>query len=83
MEKIIDSPKRYVPIAEYARITKAHPQTVKHNLEAGILKGLITPAGHWRVDTQADNPEYSAIIERLDRQEQLIKALSNHFGVKA
>ena len=82
MEKIIDSQKRFIPMAEYQRISGLSYPTVKKALETGQLKGIKTECGHWRIDTQADSPEYSAIIERLDRQERLIKALSSHFGVK-
>ena len=82
MERAIDKPKRYLSEAEYKRKYNISTPTLKKALESGAIKGVRTECGHWRIDTQADNPEYSAIIERLDRQEQLIKALSRHFGVK-
>ena len=74
--------KRFVTIAEYQRITGLSYQTVKNALDTGQLKGVRTEAGHWKVDTtDAGNKDATAIMERLDRQEQLLKSLCRHLGL--
>ena len=83
MKKIIDNQKRYVSVAEYQRLSGLSYPTVRRAIASGELKAVTTEAGHYRIDTQGQQTDYSVIIERLDRQEQLIKALSSHFGVKA
>ena len=82
MQKAIDSPSKLYSIARYMREYGGSYPTIKNALETGQLKGIRTESGHWRILVGEGSPEYSAIIERLDRQERLIKALSSHFGVK-
>jgi len=75
--------KRFVTISEYQRQTGLSYPTVKNALENGSLRGIRTEAGHWKIDTQADgNKDVSAIIRRLDAQDQLLNALCAHLGVK-
>ena len=83
MEKTTDSTKRYVSVAEYQRLSGLSYPTIRKAIASGELKAVTTEAGHYRIDTQGQQTDYSAIIERLDKQERLIKALSCHFGVKA
>ena len=52
MEKIIDSPKRYVSVAEYQRMSGLSYPTVKKAIASGELKAFTTEAGHYRIDTQ-------------------------------
>lgn len=74
--------KRYVPIAEYQRMTGMSYPTIKNALETGQLKGIRTEAGHWKIDTAAtEDKQTTAIIERLDTQERLLKALCGHLGI--
>jgi len=73
--------KRYVTMAEYQRLHKLSYPTVKHGLETGQIRGIKTEAGHWKVDTAVDsNTDTAAIIERLESQERMLKALCKHFN---
>ena len=74
--------KRYVPIAEYQRMTGLSYPTVKNALETGQLNGIQTEAGHWKVDTaDTSDGSISAIMERLGETERMLKALCGHLGV--
>ena len=74
--------KRFVPIAEYQRMTGLSYPTIKNALDTGQLKGIQTEAGHWKVDvTDSGDKFISAILEQLDEQGRLIKALCGHLGV--
>jgi len=82
MEKVINQPKRFVPIAEYQRMTGLSYPTIKNALDTGQLKGVKTEAGHWKIDTEdAGNRDNAAILERLNEQGQLLKLLCGHLGV--
>ena len=82
MEGAINKSKRYLSEAEYKRKYNISTPTLKKALESGAIKAVRTEAGHFRIDTQAENADYSAIIERLDRQEKMLDAFIKHFGVK-
>jgi len=83
MEKIINQSKRYVPIAEYQRMTGLSYPTIKNALDTGQLKGIKTEAGYWKIDTEdLGNKDTVAIMERLNEQGQLLKALCGHLGLK-
>ena len=75
--------KRYVPIAEFQRMTGLAYPTIKNALETGQLKGIQTEAGYWKVDT-ADTGDkgITAIMEQLNEQGQLLKALCGHLGLQ-
>ena len=76
----MSSNKRYVPIAQFQRISGLSFPTIRNALETGQLKGLKTDCGHWRVDTQADtSPELSAVMNRLQGIETAVKALCTQF----
>ena len=76
----IENPKRFIPMAEYQRISGLSYPTVKKALETGQLKGIKTECGHWRVDTQADSPEYSAIHGEIQELKTMVKTLLGVFG---
>ena len=82
MGRAVDNPKRYVSVAEYQRMTGLSYPTVKKAITSGELKAVKTEAGHYRIDMQAENADYSAILERLDRQEQKLDMFFKHFGFK-
>ena len=74
--------KKFVPIAEYTRMTGLSYPTVKNALETGQLKGIKTEAGHWKIDVSDTGDKTStAIIEQLNEQGRLLKALCGHLGV--
>jgi len=74
--------KRFVPIAEYQRISGLSYPTIKNALETGQIKGVKTEAGHWKVDTQDNgSADAAAIFQRLDETERLLKALCGHLNV--
>jgi len=81
MEKIIEQPKRYVPIAEYQRISGLSYATVNHMLNTGQLQFITTETGLRRVDTQQVDSAIGEIILRLEVQEGLLKRLCEHLGV--
>lgn len=82
MEKVINQPKRFVPIAKYQRMTGLSYPTIKNALDTGQLKGIQTEAGHWKIDTEdVGNRDNAAILERLNEQGQLLKLLCRHLGV--
>jgi len=82
MEQVISQPKRYVPIAEYQRMTGLSYPTIKNALETGQLKGIRTEAGYWKVDTEdAGNKDAAIIMERLSEQNRLLKTLCGHLGL--
>jgi len=72
---------RYVTIAEYGRITGLSYPTIKKAVEAGQLKGVQTETGKWKIDTNADmNNDRTALINRLDEQGRMLKALCKQFN---
>jgi len=74
--------KRFVPMAEYQRITGLSYATVNHLCESGQLR-LTTESGLKRIDTQDDgSADATTIIKRLEEAERLLKALCGHLGVK-
>ena len=74
--------KKFVPIAEYTRMTGLSYPTVKNALETGQLKGIKTEAGHWKIDVSDTGDKVSAaIIEQLNEQGRLLKALCGHLGI--
>ena len=75
------SGKRYIPIAEYQRLSGLSYATVNHLLKSGQLAFITTESGQRRVDTQPLNAGQDAVIARLEEQERLIKALCSHFGM--
>ena len=80
MEKIVDNQKRFVPLAEYQRLSGLSFPTIKKALEVGQLKGIKTECGHWRVDTQAGNSDYSAVLDELKQQKEMLRTLLGVFG---
>jgi predicted site-specific integrase-resolvase len=77
------SDKRFVTIAEYQRRTGLSYQTVKNAAETGQIKAIQTEAGNWKIDVSGEgNRDTTAIIERLDVQERMLKALCGHLGLK-
>ena len=84
MKKMNTQPRRYVPIAEFQRMTGLSYPTIKNALETGQLNGIRTGAGHWKVDTEdVGSKDVTAIVERLNEQGQLLKALCGHLGLSA
>ena len=77
--------KKFVPIAEYSRMTGLSYPTIKNALETGQLKGIKTEAGHWKIDASDTGGDTisAAIMERLDEQQKLLKALCGHLGLGA
>ena len=80
MEKINDSPKRYVSVAEYQRISGLSYPTVKKAIASGALKTVKTEAGHDRILLQAENSDYSAVLDELKQQKEMLKTLLGVFG---
>jgi len=75
--------RRFVTIADYQRQTGLSYPTIKKALETGQLRGIRTEAGYWKIDIQADGKtDISAILQRLDVQECLLRALCEHLGMK-
>ena len=74
---------RYVSINQYQKITGLSYPTIKNAAETGKIKAIQTEAGHWKIDTAADTSvDITALLERLDGQEKLLKSLCAHLGVK-
>jgi len=83
MEMVINQPRRYVPIAEYQRMTGLSYPTIKNALETGQLKGIRTEAGHWKIDViDSGDKNTAAIMEQLSQQGQLLKQLCVHLGIR-
>ena len=74
--------KRFVTIAEYQRITGLSYPTIKNALDTGQLRGIQTEAGHWKIDVNdTGNKDATAIMEQLNEQGRLLKALCGHLGL--
>ena len=74
--------KRFVPIAEYQRMTGLSYPTIKNALDTGQLKGIRTESGHWKIDTAtAGDKDTAAIMEQLNEQGRLLKSLCGHLGL--
>lgn len=75
---------RYMPVSQYMKLTKMSYPTIMKNLKSGMLQGIETEKGLWRVwvpdDSGANN---GPLLERLERQEQMLEKLMAHLGVKA
>lgn len=67
--------KRFVSIAEYQRQSGLSYATIKHMIETGQLKYIVTEAGHERIDTQ-ENTDTTIICKRLDVLETIITAIA-------
>ena len=85
MEKIINQPREYVPVSTAMKIKPykgmSRP-TILHGLETGRIKGIKTETGHWRVFIgDAEDTSTTAIVEQLNEQGRLLKALCGHLGV--
>ena len=74
--------KRFVSIAEYSKLTGLSYPTVKNALETKQIKGVQTEAGHWKIDiSDTGNKDTVAIMEQLNEQGRLLKALCRHLGL--
>ena len=51
-EKTKETSKRYIRVAEAARITCMHPHTLRKYAKEGKIKSFTTPAGQKRFDRQ-------------------------------
>ena len=77
--------KRFIPISECREITGLSYPTIISALESKQFLGVQTETGHWKVDREsigAAKVTIIPILERLDEQEQLIKALASHLGLR-
>jgi predicted site-specific integrase-resolvase len=76
------SNKRFVTIKEYQKIAGLSYKTVDHLLNSGQLPFITTQSGLRRVDTQPITGSTKELKERLDKQEQILNAICEHFGVR-
>ena len=82
MAKIIEQQKRFVSEAEAVRHYGISRPTLRQGIKDGIFKAVQTEAGHYRVDiSDTGDKATAAIMERLDEQGQLLKALAGHLGI--
>lgn len=83
MEKIIDQPKRFVPIKTYCELSGLSYATVDHMLNSGQLAFITTESGLRRVDTHTldtvQGSNLNALIVRMETQERLLKQLYDAF----
>ena len=83
MENIAPSQKRFVPVAEYQRISGLSYATVMHMIKTKQINAIQTEGGHYKIDTlNSGNMDTGVIIKRLDEYEKMLKALCGHLGVR-
>jgi hypothetical protein len=83
MGKVVERQRRFVAVAEYQRMTSLSYQTVMHMIKTKQINAIQTEGGHYKIDTAAiENTDTADILERLDSQQQLLKTLCLHLGVK-
>ena len=83
MQAMTNQPKKYGSMAKGQEYYGVSYPTLKHALETGQIKGIKTEAGIWKVlldDTC--NTDTSAIVQRLEETERLLKSLCSHLGVR-
>jgi hypothetical protein len=59
-------------------------QTIKHGLDTGTIQGVQTETGLWKVNLDQFNggADTSAIVQRLDEAERMLKALCGFFKLE-
>ena len=79
----VNQNKRFVTMSKFQRDTGLSYKTVKNALDTGQLKGIMTEAGHWKIDTHDSdsNRDAANIVARLDEQGQMLKALCGFFKI--
>ena len=80
MERIIDNPSKLYSIAKYMREYGGSYPTIKNALETGQLKGIKTETGHWRILVGDGSPDYSALLDELKQQKEMLRTLLGVFG---
>ena len=81
MEKVINQPKRFVPITRYCETSGLSYQTVNHMLNSGQLPYITTESGQRRIDTQPADAGQGVVMAELHEHRQILKALVQHFNV--
>jgi len=81
VEQIIPKNKRFISIAEYQRKTGLSYASIKANIRNKTIRAVETESGQYRIDTAADGPDLSAVLERLSVQEKLLNELCKHLGI--
>ena len=68
--------------AAIERLASGEVQPIKNAPETGQLSGIRTESGHWKIDVaDTGNKDVATVLERLDRQERLLRALCGHLGI--
>ena len=70
-------------MAEYQRISGLSYATVNHLCNTGQLNFITTESGLKRIDTMQKDADNSAILEKLDAQEKMLKALCKQLNTAA
>jgi hypothetical protein len=74
--------KRFVPLAEYQRLSGLSYSTVRFLCDSGQLRTIRTEGGLLRIDTKSnESADTTTIVKRLDDQARLLEALCAHLGV--
>ena len=81
-ETIVNKNKRFVPVAEYQRISGLSYQTVMHMIRTKQISAIQTEGGHYKIDTQdTGDTDAAAIVRRLDGLERQLGTLCKHLGI--
>jgi hypothetical protein len=67
-------------MAEYQRISGLSYATVNHLCNTRQLQYITTESGLRRIDTTQKGADNSVILEKLDAQERMLKALCKQFN---
>ena len=73
--KTIDDTRRFVPVAEYQRITGLSYKTIMHMIKTSQLRHIKTEGGHYRIDTQHNSIETTILLDKLNEMQKQVTAL--------
>jgi len=72
--------RRYVPVAEFQRISGLSYKTVMHMIRTSQLPHVVTESGQYRVDTQPNGQSNAILAEKIDDMQKYLKALCKQFN---
>jgi len=72
--------QRFVPVAEYQRISGLGYKTIMHMVRTNQVTHITTESGQTRIDTQGNAAEVFALVKEINELKQHVFALCKQFN---